>query len=112
MVQPTVFIRLVIGIGMLAAVLGAPAVCSEGGHGQATSTCSNPASGASWQIRIDYDKATVDSHPASISDAQISWRDPADGGHYTLDRKSGELTVVVASSTGGYFLHDHCNLDK
>ena len=73
-------------------------------------TCVNPASGATWQISIDYDRSTVDANPATMSDAEISWRDARDGWHYTLDRKSGELTVVVASSTGGYFLHDRCRL--
>ena len=73
-------------------------------------TCTNPASGATWQIGIDYDRATADSNPARISAAEISWQDARDGRNYRLDRRSGELTVVVASSTGGYFLHDHCGL--
>jgi hypothetical protein len=73
-------------------------------------TCTNPASGATWQISIDYDRATVDAYPARVSDAEISWHDAKDGGNYTLDRRSGNLTVIVASSTGGYFLHDHCRL--
>jgi hypothetical protein len=72
--------------------------------------CTNPASGWTWQISIDYDRATVDSYPAQVSEAEISWHDAKDGGNYTLDRRSGELTVIVASSTGGYFLHDHCGL--
>ena len=67
--------------------------------------------GASWQIRIDYDRATVDSNPARINDAQISWRDATGGGNYALERQSGELTVVVASSIGGYFLHRRCRLE-
>lgn len=75
-------------------------------------TCSNPSSGTQWQIRIDYARSTVDSYPASITEAKISWRDASDGGNYTLDRKSGDLTVVVASSTGGYFIYDHCKLDN
>lgn len=75
-------------------------------------TCVNPASGAAWQIRIDYDRHTVDSNSATISDGEISWRDSSDGDNYTLDRKSGDLTMVAASSTGGYFLHHHCRLDK
>lgn len=75
-------------------------------------TCVNPASGAHWQIRIDYDRRTVDSNSASISASEISWRDASDGDHYTLDRRSGDLTMVAASSTGGYFLHHHCELDK
>jgi hypothetical protein len=75
-------------------------------------TCTNPASGAQWQIRIDYARSTVDSYPASITEAKISWHDASDGGNYTLDRNSGNLTVVVASSTGGYFLYDRCKLEN
>jgi len=77
---------------------------------QLTLTCTNPFSGASWQIRIDYDRGTVDANPARVSEAEISWHDARDGGNYALDRASGKLTVVVASSTGGYFLHDRCKL--
>lgn len=73
-------------------------------------TCTNPASGTTWQITIDYDHATVDTNPATIKDDDIAWRDAKDMWNYTLDRKSGKLTVVVASSTGGYFLHDTCKL--
>ena len=78
--------------------------------GEKAITCTNPASGANWQIRIDYDHKTVDSQPALISAAEISWH-TAGGENYKLDRKSGNLTVIVASSTGGYFLHDICKLD-
>jgi hypothetical protein len=74
--------------------------------------CTNPASGATWQISIDYDHATVDANEARFSDHEISWHDGKDGGNYSLDLRSGELTVVVASSTGGYFLHDHCGLPR
>jgi hypothetical protein len=74
-------------------------------------TCTNPVSGANWKIRIDFAKKTVDTYPARISDASISWRDLTEGGKYSLDRKSGKLTVVVASSTGGYFLYDLCKPD-
>ncbi len=69
--------------------------------------CTNLVSGAGWQIKINFEKSTVDSSPARISRTTISWR-AADGGHYTLDRKSGSLTAVFASSTGGYFIHDRC----
>jgi hypothetical protein len=75
-------------------------------------TCTNPSSGAHWQIAIDYDGRTVDANPARISEREISWHDAKDGGNYTLDRKSGALTVIVASSTGGYFLHDQCEPEK
>jgi hypothetical protein len=73
-------------------------------------TCTNRASGASWQIKIDYGKSTVNSDPARISDAQIAWRDATDGGNYTLDLKSGTLTVITASSTGGWLRYGHCAL--
>ncbi len=75
-------------------------------------TCTNLVSGFSWQIRIDFEQSTVDSNPAQITSTQISWRDATDGGNYTLDRKSGSLTVIFASSTGGYFLHDRCSLQN
>jgi hypothetical protein len=92
-----------------AAALAVPALAAAQ-HGEAAMTCTNPASGANWQIRIDYDKGTVDANPARIGDAQITWHDAKDGGNYTLDRKSGNLTEVVASSTGGYFLYHRCAL--
>jgi hypothetical protein len=75
-------------------------------------TCTNPISGTSWQIAIDFDKATVDYNRAEISEAKIAWFDPADGSNNTLDRKSGDLTATIASSTGGYFRHASCGLEK
>lgn len=64
------------------------------------------------ETRIDYARHMVDSDPARVSDTEISWHDVTDGGNYTLDRQSGDLTVVVALSTGGYFLHDRCRLEN
>jgi hypothetical protein len=82
-------------------------------HGSETAiTCTNPASGASWQIKIDYERRTVDSYPARIDEAQVSWHDEKEGGNYTLDRKSGNLTFVYASSTGGSFLFHRCKLEN
>ena len=75
-------------------------------------TCTNPASGVTWQIKVDYANSTVDANAAEISDSKISWRDTKEGGRYTLDRKSGSLTFVAPSSTGGYFIFDHCSLDS
>jgi hypothetical protein len=109
---PAILIWQAAVFGALIVAIAAPAIGAEAQHGEAATTCTNVASGANWQIRIDYDRATVDSNPARISDAQIAWRDPTDGGNYTLDRKSGKLTVVVASSTGGYMLHHHCRLEN
>jgi hypothetical protein len=103
---------LAAAIGALALNLAAPAITTKAQGIEAAITCTNPASGVSWQIKVDYDKGTVDSNPAHIGNAEISWHDATDGGNYTLDRKSGNLTVVVASSTGGYFLYDRCKLEK
>jgi hypothetical protein len=85
------------------------------GHAQERGTaitCANPVNGASWQILIDYEKATVDSYPAKISRTEISWFDRKEQGNYTLDRKSGDLSVSIASSTGGYFRRSRCTLEK
>jgi hypothetical protein len=78
---------------------------------QTALTCTNPVSGTSWQIMIDYRSATVDAYPATITPTAISWFDPKDGGHYRLDRNSGRLSASVASSTGGFARHAHCDLD-
>jgi hypothetical protein len=97
--------------GLLALSLAASAIAAEAQHGEKTIVCTNLSSGANWQIMIDYDHNMVDRHPASIWDDQIKWS-TTDGAHYALDRKSGNLTVTVASTTGGYFLYDHCKLDN
>lgn len=99
-------------IGVLLTVFAVFAGSAMAQHGAAAITCTNPHSGTSWQIQIDYEHSTVDANPARIREADISWHDAHDGGNYTLDRKNGNLTVVVASSTGGYFLYDRCKLDN
>jgi hypothetical protein len=106
--QPTVLARP--RTAAVAALATAVILTGRAGAGTVDVTCTNPYSGASWRIAIDYDHGTVDSNPASISDGEISWRDAKDGWRYTLDRKSGKLTVVLASATGGNFLHDQCRL--
>jgi hypothetical protein len=70
--------------------------------------CTNPASGAVWDIKIDYQSSTANSFPAIISENGITWHDALHGGHYALDRNSGDLTVIYASSTGGFTLKDKC----
>jgi hypothetical protein len=107
-----IVMQLAVAIGALMLVVAAPASAGEAQRGQAAITCTNVASGTSWQIKVDYDKGTVDSNPARISDAEISWHDPSDGGNYTLDRKSAKLTAIVASSTGGYSLFHRCKLEN
>jgi hypothetical protein len=78
-------------------------------HGAKAVTCTNNSSGASWQINIDYENNTVDTVPASIEADLISWH-TTDGQFFKLNRKSGDLTVVLASSTGGFFIYDRCKL--
>jgi hypothetical protein len=95
-------------IALLAVCQPACPAAAAAQAGEHAVTCTNPSSGVSWQIRIDYDRATVDANAARIGDHEISWHDAKDGGNYTLDRDSGKLTVIVASSTGGYFLYDNC----
>ena len=99
-------------IAALTAVYVVPAIAAGAPPGAKAITCTNLTSGTSWQIQIDYDRGTVDSNPARIGDGTISWHDVSDGGNYTLDRKSGDLTVVVASATGGYFLYHHCRMEN
>lgn len=100
------------GIAGLSVAFAVATIYCEAQEDGTEITCTNPVSGTSWQIVIDYGKATVDSYPAKITPGEISWFDPKDGGNYKLDRKSGELSASVASSTGGYFRHSRCNLEK
>ena len=101
---------LAAGVAALAIGISIAAVGSEVKR-QTNITCTNPTSGANWQIKIDYEGKTVDSNPADFSDTKISWREKG-GVNYTLDRKSGNLTVVFASSTAGHFLYDRCELEN
>lgn len=98
--------RLIAGL----AVLAFPTIAIAAEESAAAVTCTNPVSGASWQIVIDYGKGSVDANPAEITPAKITWFDPKDGGNDTLDRKSGDFTAIIASSTGGYFRRAHCDL--
>lgn len=74
----------------------------------ATFRCTNTASGTSWDVKIDYDRATADSFPATITAREISWKDTKEGGSYSLDRNTGALTFVNSSSMGGYLLFHTC----
>ena len=102
---------LAAGMACLAAGVFVPTITAGAQEGATAVACTNPVSGTSWQIMIDYRGATVDANPARINAGEISWFDPKDGGNYTLDRRSGELTAGVASSTGGYFRRARCTLE-
>ena len=100
--------RRIAAIGALTAgclVLAAPA---DAQPAPTVMTCTNPASGTTWQVRIDYVRKTVDGYPASIGDSVISWFDPKDNGTYTLFRSTGKLRFIGSSSTGGYSVFDRC----
>jgi hypothetical protein len=96
------------GIAVAGLVIGVCAPSAQAQQGEVSVTCTNPLSGANWQLKINYDRHTVDGRPAEITERWISWYQAEEHGKYTLDRKSGELTVVTPSTTGGYFLYDHC----
>ena len=109
--QVTKDICWVLWIGAALAAAGAPATPSFGAESsESVFNCTNPASGVGWQIKVNFQAHTVGANPARITSATISWHDPADGGNYSLDRSTGNLTVVIASSTGGYSIHDLCRL--
>src|ERR1700733_10919239 len=54
---------LAAALAVLAIGLAVPAVSAEAQPGGTAITCTNPASGVTWQITIDYDKGTVDANP-------------------------------------------------
>ena len=100
-------------LGFPAAVASAVLLLAAGGTAAADAgsrlnlRCTNPASGASWPVVVDLGQRLVNSQPATIGDASISWRDPK-GGIYELERSTGQLRFRNASSTGGYFLFYAC----
>jgi len=102
---------LAVSVAMVAGAGLSAAAGAEARHGRVAMTCTNPASGASWRINIDYDKRAVDSNPAHIKSDEVAWTDAADNGSYSLELSSGKLTIVIPSSTGGYFLHDVCKAE-
>jgi outer membrane protein assembly factor BamB len=95
----------------LAVMAGASASSAELQHGEKAITCMNKSSGTTWQIKVDYDHDTVDTNPATITDSKITWRDTNDGWRYALDLRTGDLTVVFASSMGGNMYFHRCLLD-
>ncbi len=104
----TMFLRWTLAAAVTALAVGTPVSPAFGAtQPEMVLLCTNLVSGANWRIKINFQSSTVDSIPARISRATISWRG-TDGGNYTLDRQSGKLTVVFASSTGGYFIYDRC----
>jgi hypothetical protein len=54
------------------------------------------------------DRQVADFYPARISDRLVSWYNAGDAGNYHLDRATGRLAIIRASSTGGYMIFDSC----
>ena len=102
--------RAICPLLLLSFVTGAGAAANESA-GPATIACVNTVSRAGWQIRVDYQKNTVNALPAHITAGEITWYDDKEHANYTLDRKTGALESVIPSSTGGYFLHYQCKLN-
>ena len=109
--MPQVVTTVSVGMAVVAVSLLAlrtPASSDPGAVEPTTLRCTNPYSGATWNVAIDPSRGTADSFPAEITDRSILWRDSVHGGRYEFDRASGELTVTYASSMGGTFLRDSC----
>src|ERR1700730_14437907 len=89
----------------------AAAISTEARGAALTLRCTNPKRGTTWEVKVDYDRGTAESFPAAITESQIAWHDTLHGGYYYLDRASGALTFLNASSTGGYATHHTCRAD-
>ncbi|MGH6823418.1 MAG: hypothetical protein ACREC4_08005 [Methylocella sp.] len=100
-------VTLALAVATLAASIGA-AGAQPGRQSKGDLQCTNPNSGTTWDVKVDYDRSTVDSFPAKITNSQVSWHDTLHGGYYYLDRASGALTFKNATGTGGYALHHTC----
>jgi hypothetical protein len=104
-------VTLGLAVAMLAASIGAGGA-QPGRQSQFSKfQCTNPKSGTTWDVKVDYDRCTADSFPAKITGSQIAWHDTLHGGYYYLDRASGAMTFKNASSNGGYALHHTCRAD-
>ena len=105
--------RLARTLSSVAAAAISTAACGSDSARAAAITfrCTNPKSGTTFDVKVDYDRSTADSFPAKITENQIAWHDTLHGGYYYLDRASGALTFLNASSTGGYATHHTCHAD-
>ena len=98
----------VIAPALSLSLIGLPLTDRQPAHAaEITFRCRNPASGATWNLKIDDERQTADSVSAEITRTRVMWHD-VHGGSYELDRGSGLLTFRNASSTGGYLLYYRC----
>jgi hypothetical protein len=101
-------VTLALAVATLAASIGAVGA-QPGRQSKDDFQCTNPKSGTTWDVNVDYDRSTANSFPAEITNSQIAWHDTSHGGYYYLDRVSGALTFKNATTTGGYTLHHTCS---
>jgi hypothetical protein len=91
-------------------VIGLPLMDRRPAHAaEIAFRCLNPASGATWNLKIDDERQTADSLAAEFTTTRVIWHDTVHGGSYELDRGSGLLTFRNPSSTGGYMLYYRCH---
>lgn len=102
---------VMLSILVLAPLAALPAAASDTKPAAEVLHCTNPISGATWDLPLDLAKRKVASFPARINARSITWRDPVHNGRFHLDRRTGRLTIVYPSSTGGFFLTDNCRLE-
>ena len=103
--------RIIASCAAMSAAMAGSAIAGEAQGNSTAISCTNSVSHAGLQITVDFQKRTVNSNPARIGDAEITWHDGRENANYTLDRKTGSLQSVIPSSTGGYFLHYQCKLN-
>lgn len=100
-------------IWLPALFVGLLAVVPKLAHAEVTAlVCTNPSSGTTWNVKIDFDRHTVDSFPAKIDDRWITWEDTQQNHIYEYERASGNLTMRGPSAMGGYFLYYHCRTNQ
>jgi hypothetical protein len=59
---------------VVAAAISTAACGGDSAHATAIAfRCTNPKSGTTREVKVDYDRSTVDSFPAKITGSQIAW---------------------------------------
>ena len=105
--------RLVAGIGALAVAMAAPAVGAEAQHGESAITCTNVGQRRELadQGRLRQGHRGFQSGPHQRR-ARFRGMTRATAATTRLTANPAKLTVIVASSTGGYSLYHRCKLEQ
>ena len=59
--------------------------------------CVVAVSSTTWTLTLDLAARTANGHPANVSDQEVTWYNPLNGSHNTLNRVSGFLTTSNAA---------------